>query len=155
MSAHTENEIVVDAPFELVWDMTNDIANWTSLFSEYAESTVLEHRAGTVVFRLALHPDEQGKTWGWVSARTPDRASGTVRSQRIETGPFKYMWIFWEYRQTDAGVRMRWVQDFEMKPDLPVDDEGMRARLMRNTPVQMAHVKARIEEAARELATTS
>ena len=150
MAAHTENEVVIQAPMELVWSMTNDIESWPRLFSEYSAADVLERRPdGTVLFRLALHPDESGKVWDWVSARTPDESTRTVRSQRVQTGPFKYMWIFWEYQETDAGVRMRWVQDFEMKPGLPVDDEAMRARLMRNTPVQMNLIKDKVEQAAR------
>ena len=149
MAAHTENEVVIQAPMDLVWSMTNDIPNWPHLFSEYSAADVLERRPdGTILFRLALQPDESGKVWDWVSARTPDESTRTVRSQRVQTGPFKYMWIFWEYLQTDAGVRMRWVQDFEMKPGLPVDDEAMRARLMRNTPVQMNLIKDKVEQAA-------
>ncbi|MFE0021549.1 SRPBCC family protein [Amycolatopsis sp. NPDC059021] len=149
MAGHTDNEIVIEAPMDLVWDMTNDIGSWTKLFSEYSESTVLGERDGTIVFRLALHPDENGKVWSWVSARTPDAATRTVRSQRIETGSFKYMWIFWEYLEVEGGVRMRWVQDFEMKPQAPVGDEAMRERLDRNTPVQMRLIKDRIERVAR------
>lgn len=150
MAGHTDNEIVVDAPMELVWEMTNDIESWTWLFSEYSEATVLERRDQTILFRLSLHPDENGKVWSWVSARTPDAATRTVRSQRVETGPFKYMWIFWEYVQTERGVRMRWVQDFEMKPQAPIGDEAMRERLDRNTPVQMRLIKDKIEAAARD-----
>ncbi len=152
MAGHTENEIVIDAPMDLVWDMTNDIESWTRLFSEYSEATILERRDETVLFRLALHPDENGKVWSWVSARTPDAATRTVRSQRVETGPFKYMWIFWEYSQTERGVRMRWVQDFEMKPRAPIGDEAMRERLDRNTPVQMLLIKDKVEAAARDSA---
>ncbi|WP_410663318.1 SRPBCC family protein [Amycolatopsis sp. lyj-84] len=152
MAGHTENEIVIDAPMDLVWEMTNDIESWTRLFSEYSEATILERRDETVVFRLALHPDENGKVWSWVSARTPDAATRTVRSQRVETGPFKYMWIFWEYSQTERGVRMRWVQDFEMKPQAPIGDEAMRERLDRNTPVQMLLIKDKVEAVARDSA---
>ena len=152
MAGHTDNSVLIDAPMDLVWDVTNDIESWPQLFSEYGEATVLDRRDGSVIFRLALHPDENGKVWSWVSARTPDPATRTVRAHRVETGPFKYMSIFWEYEQTDEGVRMRWVQDFEVKPGLPLDDEGMRDRLRRNTPVQMRHVKERVEQAARGLA---
>ncbi|CAM3690971.1 SRPBCC family protein [Kibdelosporangium persicum] len=148
MAGHTDNEIVIDAPMDLVWDMTNDIESWPRLFSEYSEAEILSRRDGTIVFRLALHPDENGKIWSWVSARTPDESTRTVRSQRIETGPFKYMWIYWEYLQTDNGVRMRWVQDFEMKPQAPVDDMAMQARLNHNTPVQMRLIKQKVEAAA-------
>jgi aromatase len=149
MAGHTDNEIVIDAPLDLVWAMTNDIPAWTSLFSEYSEATVLSEKDGTIRFRLALHPDENGKVWGWVSARTPDEATHTVRSQRVETGPFKYMWIYWEYFETPEGTRMRWVQDFEMKPQAPVGDRAMQDRLNTNTPVQMRLIKDKVEAAAR------
>jgi aromatase len=149
MAGHTDNEIVIDAPLGLVWSMTNDIPTWTTLFSEYSEATVLSEKDGTIRFRLALHPDENGKVWGWVSARTPDEATHTVRSQRVETGPFKYMWIYWEYFETPEGTRMRWVQDFEMKPQAPVGDQAMQDRLNTNTPIQMQLIKGKVEAAAR------
>jgi len=152
MAAHTENEVFIDAPLDLVWSMTNDIERWPQLFSEYSAATVLAERDGTITLRLALHPDENGKVWDWVSARTPDPDTYTVRSQRVQTGPFKYMWIFWEYEPTVSGVRMRWVQDFEMKPGLPVDDAAMRERLTRNTRVQMNLIKEKVERAARSTA---
>lgn len=148
MAGHTDNEIVIDAPLGLVWSMTNDIPTWTTLFSEYSEATVLSEKDGTIRFRLALHPDENGKVWGWVSARTPDEATHTVRSQRVETGPFKYMWIYWEYFETPEGTRMRWVQDFEMKPDSPLDDKQMARRLNDNTTTQMKRIKQLVEQAA-------
>ena len=28
MPGHTENEITVNAPVDLVWDITNDLPNW-------------------------------------------------------------------------------------------------------------------------------
>ncbi|MDA3647669.1 SRPBCC family protein [Saccharopolyspora indica] len=148
MSAHTENEIVINAPMDLVWKMTNDVATWPRLFSEYAEAEILEQRGETVRFRLALHPDEQGRVWSWVSERTPDEQTRTVRAHRVETGPFKYMWIFWEYQEVDGGVRMRWVQDFEMKPQAPVDDAGMAERIDTNSPVQMRLIRDKVEAAA-------
>jgi aromatase len=152
MTGHTDNEIVIDAPMELVWDMTNDVESWPRLFTEYGSAEVLERRGDTVRFRLALHPDENGKVWSWVSDRTVDVASRTTRSQRVETGPFKYMFLFWEYVQTEAGVRMRWVQDFEMRPGAPLDDAGMTERLNTNTAAQLKIIKERVELAARSAA---
>lgn len=149
MAGHTDNEIVINAPIDLVWAMTNDIESWTELFSEYAEATILHYQGDTIVLRLALHPDAEGRTWSWVSARTPDPVARTVRSQRVQTGPFKYMSIFWEYLSTeDGGTRMRWVQDFEMKPGLPLDDAAMQQRLNTNTPVQLALIRDKVEAAA-------
>ena len=148
MAGHTDNSVVIDAPLDLVWDMTNDIENWTSLFSEYAESTVLTRENGRIQFRLALHPDDNGTTWSWVSERIPDPATHTVRSQRVDTGNFKYMWLYWEYLQEAGGVRLRWVQDFELKPGLPMDDGTMAARLNGNTVKQLDLIKTKIEAAA-------
>ncbi|MGH3694684.1 MAG: SRPBCC family protein [Pseudonocardiaceae bacterium] len=149
MSSHTDNAITIDAPMELVWEMTNDIESWPRLFSEYAVAQVLERRGDTVRFRLALHPDDNGTVWSWVSERTADPVSRTVRSQRVETGVFKYMFLFWEYVQRDDGVLLRFVQDFEMKPGAPLDDAGMTERLNTNTAIQLKLIKETVEAAAR------
>ncbi|MDG4820756.1 SRPBCC family protein [Asanoa sp. WMMD1127] len=148
MAGHTDNAVVIDAPMDLVWDMTNDVESWPELFSEYAAAEILEREDATIRFRLTMHPDEEGRVWTWVSERTPDPLTRTVRAHRVETGPFEYMNIFWEYAPEGAGVRMRWVQDFHMKPGAPADDAGMTAHLNRNTLVQMDRIKRLVEEAA-------
>lgn len=152
MAGHTDNEIVINAPMDLVWDMTNDVESWPSLFSEYAKAEIVERGGDSIRFRLSLHPDENGTVWSWVSERTPDPETRTVRSHRVETGVFEYMNLFWEYEQVDGGVRMRWVQDFTMKADAPLDDEGMTARLNHNTAIQMQRIKRIVEEAAERAA---
>jgi aromatase len=153
MAGHTENEIVIAAPLDLVWDMTNDIENWPRLFSEYASVEILSRDGDSTTFRLTMHPDENGTVWSWVSERTTDRDGLTVRAHRVETGPFRYMDIRWEYAQTPDGVRMRWTQDFAMKPDAPVDDAWMTQNINRNSRVQMALIRDRIEQRARETHT--
>ncbi|MGN9776541.1 SRPBCC family protein [Micromonospora sp. H33] len=148
MAGHTDNAIVIDAPMDVVWDMTNDVASWPQLFSEYAAAEILERDGDSVTFRLTMHPDEDGTVWSWVSKRTVDRERREVRAHRIETGPFEYMNIHWTYAEVDGGVRMRWVQDFHMKPQAPVDDEAMTAHLNRNTVIQMNRIKGLVEAAA-------
>jgi aromatase len=143
-----DNTVVISAPFDTVWAMTNDVEHWPDLFSEYASVEILERGAGSVRFRLTTVPDADGAVWSWVSERTPDPATRTVRAHRVETGPFEHMDITWTYRETPAGVELRWRQDFTVKPGLPFGDEQMRARLDGSTKVQMAHVKARVEQAA-------
>nr|BFE63811.1 SRPBCC family protein [Dactylosporangium thailandense] len=147
MAGHTENEIVIDAPMDLVWRLTNDVPGWPELFSEYASAEVLAREGETVRFRLTMHPDEEGRVWSWVSERTPDAATRTVSAHRVETGPFEYMRIHWDYTEVPGGVRMRWVQDFAMKPTAPVDDAGMTARINRNSAVQMGRIKSLVEAA--------
>ena len=150
MAGHTENSITIDAPLDLVWDMTNDIENWPRLFSEYASLDVLSREGDTTSFRLTMHPDDNGKVWSWVSERTVDREQRTVRARRVETGPFAYMNILWEYTELPGGIQMRWTQDFAMKPDAPVDDDWMTDNINRNSRTQMALIRDKIEQAARE-----
>ena len=146
--AVTDNSIVVDAPMELVWEMTNDVASWPELFSEYAAAEILERDGDTVRFRLTLRPDDDGNVWSWVSERTPDPVSRTVRARRIETGPFEFMNLHWTYAETDGGVEMRWRQEFEVRPGLPFGNAEMAERLNTNTRREMARIKELVEKGA-------
>ncbi|MFE4253625.1 SRPBCC family protein [Streptomyces sp. NPDC056910] len=150
MSGHTENSISIEAPLDLVWDITNDIENWPQLFSEYASLEVLSREGDTTTFRLTMHPDDNGKVWSWVSERTMDRAKRTVRARRVETGPFAHMDIRWDYTETPEGTRMDWVQDFAMKPEAPVDDAWMTDNINRNSVTQMGLIRDQIERVARD-----
>lgn len=149
MPGHTDNTILIAAPLELTWEMTNDLERWTELFSEYASVDVLERRGGKVTFRLTMHPDQDGQVWSWVSEREADRDALTVRARRVETGPFEFMDINWHYEQAPGGTSMRWVQDFAMKPAAPVDDAGMTEHINRNSRIQMELIRDKIEAHAR------
>ncbi|AUY48531.1 SRPBCC family protein [Streptomyces sp. CB01881] len=151
MPGHTDNEIVIAAPLDLVWEITNDLENWPQLFSEYASVEVLERDGDSVRFRLTMHPDENGQVWSWVSERTTDRASLAVRARRVEPGPFEFMDIRWEYAEVPAGTKMRWVQDFAMKPTAPVDDDGMVNHINRNSRIQMQLIREKVEKQAGEV----
>lgn len=150
MSGHTQNEVTIAAPVDLVWDMTNDVAGWPQLFSEYASVEILSEEGNRTTFRLTMHPDDNGTVWSWVSQRETDRDALTVRARRIETGPFAYMNILWRYEKVPEGTRMVWTQDFAMKPDAPVDDAWMTDNINRNSKAQLALIRDRIEQAATE-----
>lgn len=148
MAGHTQNEITIAAPLELVWDMTNDLERWPQLFSEYASVEILSREGRKTTFRLTMHPDENGTVWSWVSEREPDRDTLTVKARRVETGPFAHMDIVWRYEEVADGTRMVWTQDFAMKPDAPVDDDWMTDNINKNSKVQMALIRDKIEKAA-------
>lgn len=147
--ARTESSTVISAPMDLVWDMTNDVASWPHLFSEYAAAEIIARDGNTVRFRLTMHPDDNGKVWSWVSERVMDPRAHTVHAYRVETGPFEFMDIDWTYRETSGGVEMCWVQNFHMKPDAPVDDAAMAEMITRNSAVQMERIKTIVEDAVR------
>jgi aromatase len=152
MAAHTDNEVVIDAPREYVWERMMDIESWPSLFSEYAKAEVLEEEGNNVKFRLTTHPDPEyeNQVWSWVSEREADPESYSSKSRRIETGPFEYMTIEWEFEELEDGTRMRWVQDFSMKPEAPADDETAQDYMNRNTKEQMGVIKEKLEKEAAE-----
>src|SRR4030088_2067330 len=129
VSAHTDNEIVIEAPLSLVWSMVNDVESWPSLFvGEYAAAEVLERNEERIVFRLTTTPDAEGKSYSWVSERVLDNERHCVSSRRVELGPFRYMHIFQELEPRPDGVRLRWVQNFEVRQGAPFTDEQMAAR---------------------------
>lgn len=149
-SGRTEQAITIDAPFTEVWEQTNDVAAWPGLFSEYAAAEILGTDGDTVTFRLTMHPDANGTAWSWVSQRTADRATGTVRAHRVETGPFEFMDILWTYTDLEGGgVELRWRQEFAMKPQAPVDTAWMTANITVNSAVQLALIRDRVQERAR------
>ncbi|MFI6761760.1 SRPBCC family protein [Micromonospora sp. NPDC050417] len=149
---HTENSVVILAPRQLVWDLTNDVSTWPGLFTEYQLAEVLEQRGNRVLFRLTMFPDENGIAWSWVSERTMDPVEFEVHARRVETGPFAYMRIYWRYDEVPGGTRMTWVQDFAMKPTAPVDNAQMTERINTNSRIQLNIIRDRIELAARERA---
>jgi aromatase len=148
MAAHTDNAIVISAPMDLVWEMTNDVASWPRLFSEYATAEILSQDGPTVRFRLTMHPDAVGNVWSWVSERTPDEQTRRVSAHRVETGPFEFMNICWTYREVSGGVEMRWIQDFHMKPQAPADDAGMAAHINANSAIQLERIRQLVEDRA-------
>ncbi|RKR92297.1 aromatase [Micromonospora pisi] len=149
---HTENSVVILAPRQLVWDLTNDVSAWPGLFTEYQLAEVLEQRGNRVLFRLTMFPDENGIAWSWVSERTMDPVEFEVHARRVETGPFAYMRIYWRYDEVPGGTRMTWVQDFAMKPTAPVNNAQMTERINTNSRIQLNIIRDRIELAARERA---
>jgi aromatase len=54
--------------------------------------------------------------------------------------------IAWYYEEVEGGTKMRWVQDFAMKPDAPANDQQAEDYINRNTKKQMAVIKERIEK---------
>ena len=148
MSAHTDNSVFVDADIEFVWTMTNDLEAWPRLFTEYAAVEILERGENRFLFRLTMHPDENGKVWSWVSERPLNRAGRRVVARRVEPGPFEFMNIEWTYEVEGHGTRMRWVQDFRMRPDAPIDTAAMTDRINANTAVQMDVIRDKVERIA-------
>jgi aromatase len=144
---HVDNRVLIHAPIDLVWTVTNDVAGWPWLFTEYASAEILQTAENYVRFRLTTHPVD-GQRWSWVSERRLDPVKRVVSARRVEPGAFEFMNIRWEYRNVGGAVEMRWLQDFKMLPTAPVGDAEMTDRINRNTVVQMARIKHLLETGA-------
>ena len=145
--ARVDNSVVIQKPIDEVWQRMNDVEKWPDLFSEYAQAEILEREGNTITFRLTTHPDPEydGQVWTWVSERTVDPDTKSVKAHRVETGPFEYMNIEWYFQPKDGGTEMRWVQEFSMKPSAPANDEQATEYLNKNTKEQMSVIKERLE----------
>ena len=58
--AHTVNSITINAAYEKVFDMSNDIGRWKEFFDEYTESDVLQKTGNKLVFKLT---HQNGNSW--------------------------------------------------------------------------------------------
>jgi aromatase len=147
---HTNNSILIDANIDFVWDMTNQIESWPQLFTEYAKIEILGRHDNTVRFRATTRPDGSGTVSSWVVERTADRTTRRAVARYLEPGSFEYMNIEWIYTAEGRGTRMRWIQDFRMRPDAPISDMAMTNRINANTRVHMSTIREKIEQSARE-----
>ncbi len=49
---HTRNSIIINAPYNLVFDISNKIERWTELFGkEYVKAEILERKGNEITFR--------------------------------------------------------------------------------------------------------
>lgn len=118
---HTCNSIVIAAPYEKVFDISNDIPRWTELFGdEYKKAEVVGKEGNKITFRLT---DEDDKSWQSWRLLFKDRYFAYAERQEPKF-PFQYMKIVWLYTPVAMhpapvcacaqGVEMTWIQHFAM-----------------------------------------
>jgi aromatase len=151
MAAHTDNSIFIAAPLDLTWALANDLSRWQELFgNEYSSVETLEGGPGWVTFRITTRADESGRVRSWVSQRFLDAQQHRVWARRIQADPFLYMHIFQSFDPLPGGVRLRWIQDFELLPGRG-DDERAAARINDLARANLRHHRQIIEGAASAL----
>ena len=96
---YIRNAVLINAPVDAVFKLTNNVRTWPSLFTEYERSEVLQETENSVTFQLTTRPDEDGKQWSWVAQRQTDGERRSTYSERLPSdGPFQRMVIRWWYR---------------------------------------------------------
>ena len=137
--------IVIAGDPDQIFAITNDIARWPELFKEYNAANVLsfqrDGRFARIEFELA---NEEGETWQ--SWRILDFHRREAIAQRgTPKFPFHYMHLTWTYEPVEDGVRMTWIQDFEMDPAAPVTNEQVLVRMTHHMEQNQAHFKKILE----------
>ena len=143
---HTANSIVIKAPYDLVFDISNDIERWTELFGgEYTEAKVLEREGNKITFQLT---DDEGNSWQ--SFRLLFKDNYFAYAQKKEpTFPFKYMKIIWLYTQQPDGIQMTWIQDFTMDEKAKFNDEQVEGFINKHSQDNLKIFKEVIEKEAK------
>lgn len=136
------NTIVINADYDSVFDISNDIERWPELFDEYTDAEIIEREGNRIHFRLS-HTNGNS----WVSWRDLDKENGRCHAERVSPmKPFRHMYIDWEYHKIDAGIEMVWIQDFAMDPESGISDEKARDYMNSHSQVNMQTMKRIIEE---------
>jgi len=142
---HTCNSIIINAPYDLVFDISNDIPRWTELFgSEYKKAEVVKQEENKITFRLT---DDEDKSW--VSWRLLHKDNYFTYAERGEPKfPFKYMKIVWLYTPKPEGIELIWIQHFEMDEKAKFNDEQVEGFINKHSKDNLLIFKDVIEKAA-------
>jgi aromatase len=144
---HTCNAIVINASYDLVFEISNDIPRWTQLFgSEYKKAEILKKEVNKITFRLT---DDEDKSW--VSWRLLYKDNFFTYSERFEPKfPFEYMKIIWLYTPKPEGVELTWIQHFKMDAKAKFSDEQVEGFINKHSQDNLLIFKQVIEEAAKK-----
>ncbi|MFZ2356963.1 MAG: SRPBCC family protein [Candidatus Omnitrophota bacterium] len=142
---HTCNSIIINAPYDLVFDVSNDIVRWTELFGgEYKKAEIVEKKGNLLTFRLT---DDEEKSW--VSWRLLFKDKYFTYSQRHDPlFPFKYMKIVWLYTLKPEGTEMTWIQHFEMDEKAKFNDQQVEGFINKHSQDNLKIFKELIEKEA-------
>ncbi len=144
---HTANSILIKAPYEKVFDISNDIERWTELFGgEYKESKILKREGNKLTFRLT---DNEGRSWQSFRLLFKDYYFAYAQKLPPEF-PFKRMKIIWLYTPTPEGIEMSWIQDFAMDEKAEFNDQQVEGLINKHSQENLKIFKQVIEKEAGE-----
>ena len=139
---HTSNSVLINAPYDKVFDISNDIERWTELFGgEYKEAKILKREGNRLTFRLT---DDEDRSWQ--SFRLLFKDDYFAYAQKLPPEfPFKYMKIIWLYTPKPDGILMTWIQDFEMDEKAKFTDEQVVGLINKHSQENLQIFKKIIE----------
>lgn len=141
---HTSNSVIINAPYDLVFDISNDIPRWTELFgSEYKKAEMVNREGNKITFRLT---DDEDKSW--VSWRLLFKDKFFAYAERQEPKfPFEFMKIIWLYTPKAEGIELAWIQHFKMDKSAKFSDEQVEGFINKHSKENLLIFKKVIEAA--------
>jgi ribosome-associated toxin RatA of RatAB toxin-antitoxin module len=104
MNVHTENEIVIRAPLEKVFQTTADLLLWPRVLPHYRWVRILERGEDGLIVNMAAR-----RGWlpiQWTSRFSVDGATRELHFQHLKAFT-RGMNVKWTYTTTDDGVRVQ------------------------------------------------
>jgi aromatase len=143
---HTVNSIIINAPYEKIFDISNDIPRWTELFGgEYKKAEVVKKEGNKITFKLT---DDEGRSWQ--SWRILFKDKYLAYAEREEPKfPFKFMKIIWLYTPRFEGIEMTWIQHFQMDEKAKFNDEQVEGFINKHSKDNLKIFKEAIEKEAK------
>jgi aromatase len=140
---HTVNSIIINAPYEKIFDISNDIPRWTELFGgEYKKAEIIKKEDNKIIFKLT---NDQGQTWQSWKLLFKDKFF-TYAEREEPKFPFKFMKIIWLYTQRPNGIEMTWIQHFEMESQAKFNDEQVEGFINKHSKDNLLIFKNVIEK---------
>jgi aromatase len=139
--------IIVDAPVEITFDLSNRIDLWPEMMEEYEEAEILRREGRMIWFRLR---HRNGISWtSWRMLHPPDFACAERHEPKA---PFKFMHIVWTYRPAGGTgqTEMSWDMCFELPDDQKAKEDEWAASMMKHTELNQSRMKAYIESHAKQ-----
>lgn len=142
---HTCNSIIINAPYDVIFDISNTIPRWTELFGgEYKEAIVVKKEKNKITFKLT---DKEGRTWQ--SYRLLFKENYLAYAEREEPKfPFEFMKIIWLYTPKPEGIELTWIQHFKMDSKAAFTDEQVEGFINQHSKENLKIFKAVIEKEA-------
>ena len=143
---HTVNSILIKAPYDKVFEISNDIPRWTELFGgEYTAAKVVKQEGNKITFQLT---NNDGNSWQ--SFRLLFKENYFTYAQKMEpTFPFQWMKIIWLYTPRPDGILMTWIQDFTMDEKAKFDDTKVEGFINKHSQDNLKIFKDVIEKEAK------
>lgn len=143
---HTVNSIVINAPYEKIFEISNDIPRWKELFGgEYKDAVITKKEGNKITFKLTNDQDQTWQSWKLLF-----KDEFFTYAQREEPKfPFKFMKIIWLYTQKPDGIEMTWIQHFEMDAKAKFNDEQVEGFINKHSRDNLKIFKDVIEKEAK------